>query len=392
MGRRHVQAQPQTSVVSIALMQAQCFTLLQPALAGGMAGSVREERRPGAGRPLAVAAVVDERGTQARPHGAGMSGAVECRYYGRDFTTQEMGLLRSLIAGPPALNRHALSKEFCRRIGWRKPDGGLKDMMAGVTMLAMHKDGLIALPPPKWRQNRPGLIVFGPETEPPPVPAPATLEEVRPLDMRIVVRGTAGGKRWNEFVARSLPLSRLQDPRRRPDALRRPRPRRPAGRHARLQLRRVEARAARPLHRLDAATAREEPPPRGRQPEVPHPALEQDPQPGLAHPRHRPPAPARGLSRALQHNPRAHRDLRPDPALHRRRLQGIGLDPCRNHPGTRTLRQAHETCPTEKGHLAPPTQKKLETNPQQLKSAPHHGPAERLRLLSTCQAPLSQSC
>ena len=31
--------------------------------------------------------------------------------------------------------------------------------------------------------------------------------------------------------------------------------------------------------------------------------------------------------------PRADRDLRRDPALHRRRLQGVGLDPCRNHSG-----------------------------------------------------------
>ena len=69
------------------------------------------------------------------------------RYYGRDFTADEMALLRSLIAGPPALNRHALSKEFCPRIGWLKPDGGLKDMMARVNMLAMHRDGVIALPP-----------------------------------------------------------------------------------------------------------------------------------------------------------------------------------------------------------------------------------------------------
>ena len=43
-----------------------------------------------------------------------------------------MALLRALIAGPPPLNRHMLSKEFCRRIGWFKPDGGLKDMMARV--------------------------------------------------------------------------------------------------------------------------------------------------------------------------------------------------------------------------------------------------------------------
>ena len=127
---------------------------------------------------------------------------IECRYYGRDFTTDEMTLLRELIAGPPALNRHVLSKEFCRRIGWLKPDGGLKDMMARVTMLAMHKDGLIALPPPKWPRPQARPIVFGPDTEAPLIPAPTTLEEVRPLDMRVVVRGTAEGKLWNEFVAR----------------------------------------------------------------------------------------------------------------------------------------------------------------------------------------------
>ena len=64
-----------------------------------------------------------------------MTAPVECRYYGRDFTTAEMALLRSLIVGPPALNRHALSKEFCRRIGWYKVDGGIKDMMTcAVTM------------------------------------------------------------------------------------------------------------------------------------------------------------------------------------------------------------------------------------------------------------------
>ena len=34
-------------------------------------------------------------------------------------------------------------------------------------------------------------------------------------------------------------------------------------------------------------------PPRGRQPEVPHPALDRDPQPRLAHPCHRPPEPER---------------------------------------------------------------------------------------------------
>ena len=131
-----------------------------------------------------------------------MSGAVECRYYGRDFTAQEMALLRTLIAADPPPNRHVLSREFCRRIGWFKPDGGLKDMMARVTMLAMHKDGLIVLPPPKWPRPPRRPMVFGLDTEPPPLPAPATLDEVRPLSLRPVARYTREGTRWNEFVAR----------------------------------------------------------------------------------------------------------------------------------------------------------------------------------------------
>ena len=224
-----------------------------------------------------------------------------------------------------------LSKEFCRRIGWFKPDGGLKDMMARVAMLAMHRDGLIALPAPQGRQNRPGPIVFGPDTEAPLFPGPTTLDEVRPLDLRPVVRGTRESKLWNEFVARyhylgyktlvgaqmryavhdrdGWPLAMLG-----------------------FSTAAWKLAPARQLHRMDTATAREEPSLRGRQPEIPDPALDQYPQPGFAHPGPHPPAPARRLDRALQHHARAHRDLRRDPALHRRRLQGLRLDPRRGPP------------------------------------------------------------
>ena len=62
----------------------------------------------------------------------------------------------------------------------------------------MHKDGLIVLSAPQGRQGRPRAIVFGPDTEPPLFPAPTTLDEVRPLNLRPVVRGTHEGKLWNE--------------------------------------------------------------------------------------------------------------------------------------------------------------------------------------------------
>ena len=218
-----------------------------------------------------------------------MTGEVECRYYGRDFSAGEMALLRALIAGPPQLNRHAPSKEFCRRIGWFKPDGGLKDMMARVTMLAMHKDGRITLPAPRWRPGRPKPIIFGPDTEPPLFPAPTTLDEVRSLDLRTVVRGTREGKRWNEFVARYHYLGYKTL----------------VGAQMRYA---VHDRNGWPLAMLGLSTAAWKLAPRdnfigwtpqkretnlplvGRQPEVPDLALDQDPQPRLAHPRHRPPA------------------------------------------------------------------------------------------------------
>ena len=131
-----------------------------------------------------------------------MTGAIECRYHGRDFTADEMALMHALIAADPQPTRAALSREFCRRIGWLKPDGGLKDMMARGTMLAMDRDGTIKLPPPKWRPGPPKPVVFGPDTEPPPFPVPATLDEVRPPGMRIVKGGTREGRLSNEFVAR----------------------------------------------------------------------------------------------------------------------------------------------------------------------------------------------
>jgi len=132
----------------------------------------------------------------------GRAAGAEWRFSGRDFTDAEMARLGALTAGPAPLSRRALWIEFGRRVGWFKPDGGLKDMMARVAMLAMHRDGLIELPPPRWQRGRPKPIVFGPDTEPPLFPAPTTLDEVRPLDFRPVVHSTREGRLWNEFVAR----------------------------------------------------------------------------------------------------------------------------------------------------------------------------------------------
>ena len=296
-----------------------------------------------------------------------MTGAIECRYYGRDFTAGEMALLRALIAGPPPLNRLALSKEFCRRIGWLKPDGGLKDMMARVTMLAMHRDGVIELPAPTRRKHRPRPIVFGPHTEPPLFPAPTTLDEVRPLEMRTVVRNTREGKLWNEFVARYHYLGY----------------RTLVGTQMRYA---VHDRNGWPLAMLGFSTAAWKLAPRdhfiGWTPErreknlplvVDNPRFlilpwVEIPNLGshiLAIVRRRLPT---DWTERYNITPVLIETFVERPALHWRRLPGLGMDPCRNHPRARALRPGQAVRQAQERRLAAATQKRLETNPQSIKS------------------------
>jgi len=68
------------------------------------------------------------------------------RYCGRDFTEEEIQWIKKTVAGQPGLNRNKLSKQFCERFNWRKPDGGLKDMRCRVAHLRMAEAGVITLP------------------------------------------------------------------------------------------------------------------------------------------------------------------------------------------------------------------------------------------------------
>ena len=51
--------------------------------------------------------MVDERGAQVQLRRVGMTSEIACRFYGRDFTTAEMTLLRTLIAADPSPSRRA---------------------------------------------------------------------------------------------------------------------------------------------------------------------------------------------------------------------------------------------------------------------------------------------
>ena len=70
------------------------------------------------------------------------------------------------------------------------------------------------------------------------------------------------------------------------------------------------------------------------------------------------------------------------PRLDRRRLPGIGLDLCRDHPETGTLRPGQALRQTPERCMAPPPQKGLAAHPQPLESRPR-GSSMRAQVASS---------
>jgi len=122
------------------------------------------------------------------------------RYSGRDFSTQEIDQIRSLIGTEPRPNRQQLSYRVCELFDWRKADGSLKDMSCRVALLRMHRDGLIALPPPR-HQVKPCRTFARRTTQAEPE---ALLEApVQTLsDLRLTVVGRHDSALWNEYIDR----------------------------------------------------------------------------------------------------------------------------------------------------------------------------------------------
>ena len=74
------------------------------------------------------------------------------RYCGREFSDDELACIRRLAA-EPGTTRRAISRRACQELGWRKPDGGLKEMSCRVALLRMQVDGLVRLPAPLHRNT-----------------------------------------------------------------------------------------------------------------------------------------------------------------------------------------------------------------------------------------------
>ena len=69
------------------------------------------------------------------------------RYRGKNITTAEVRFINELIAAHPRLSRRRLSTELCQAWNWVQANGQLRTMVCRGLMLALHRAGLIQLPP-----------------------------------------------------------------------------------------------------------------------------------------------------------------------------------------------------------------------------------------------------
>ena len=119
-------------------------------------------------------------------------------YCGRNFTDTELALVRSIAADLPS--RKAIADAVCEALGWRRPDGRLKDMSARVALLRMAGDGLVVLPPPR---NGNGNGTIPARMEPVselPLGVPGTLGEVGRVEL-VQVETKATSERWRTLIA-----------------------------------------------------------------------------------------------------------------------------------------------------------------------------------------------
>lgn len=122
------------------------------------------------------------------------------RYCGRDFDATQLARIRAL-ADEPRTTRRALSRRVCEEFGWRKPDGGLKEMSCRVALLRMQADGLVRLPAALHRSsNAARSTPRTPEAEPQP-PLLVSAGELHSLRLEPVAT-RRDSRLWNEYVDR----------------------------------------------------------------------------------------------------------------------------------------------------------------------------------------------
>src|SRR5881396_1437149 len=69
------------------------------------------------------------------------------RYRGQTIDGEQIGFLREFIAAHQESSRWKLSRQLCEALGWKQPNGALRDVVCRGLLLMLERAGQIELPP-----------------------------------------------------------------------------------------------------------------------------------------------------------------------------------------------------------------------------------------------------
>lgn len=123
------------------------------------------------------------------------------RFCGRDFSRDDLQLIRTIIAADDHPNRAEISRRVCYALGWIRFEGRLKDMSCRVALLRMHRNGLIALPPPEKGNGNGQRGKRTSARSDPEFPVTKNAGQLEKLHLQVVATKNESSL-WNEYVHR----------------------------------------------------------------------------------------------------------------------------------------------------------------------------------------------
>jgi uncharacterized protein DUF4338 len=124
----------------------------------------------------------------------------EQKWVGRVFGSDEVTLVRQIVADYPALSVHELSLTVCELLNWKRPNGQLKAHECRAWLQRLDAAGLVSLPSlrpcgPKGPQRVAGPGEAAPEQE-----LCVPVGDLEPLRLGIVEARTHGSLRFRQWI------------------------------------------------------------------------------------------------------------------------------------------------------------------------------------------------
>lgn len=123
---------------------------------------------------------------------------------GRVFTLDDLEFLRALIKSNPQALRSELARRACEELNWFQANGKPKEMGCRMAMLALHRAGLITLPPSRRSVHRHAAQSQQPRQHTsagqPQDPIVQPVSELAPIQLEPVT--STSSALWTELVDR----------------------------------------------------------------------------------------------------------------------------------------------------------------------------------------------